>query len=38
MGVKQGCPFSATLFGVLVDGLERPQTPNHDQTLQNPGD
>ena len=23
MGVKQGCPLSATLFGLYVDGLEK---------------
>ena len=23
MGVKQGCPLSATLFGLFVDGMEQ---------------
>ena len=32
MGVKQGCPLSATLFGLIVDGLEQHlmDTPGHD--------
>ncbi len=32
MGVKQGCPLSATLFGLFVDGLEQHlmDTVGHD--------
>ena len=32
MGVKQGCPISATLFGLCVDGLEKHlmETRGHD--------
>jgi len=32
MGVKQGCPLSATLFGLFVNGLEQHlmDTVGHD--------
>ena len=30
MGFKQGCPLSATLFGLFVDGLEQHHGPESE--------